>query len=250
MEKVGAEEKTEHASKTEGEKSIRVVQRALQGERGIGQVNAALRYIGEYHSWKEVGFDCFAEFALARIKDDGLEIRELDDAKLLRYHLLKTKRFELWGELLERIQKPQGRPKKNPVIDEDKYRFYPAPTAATDSDSLIPKLRSQSPDDFAEACAGKVTLRQAALKAGIIEKPRQLCGICNIERVKKLDQKEQIKFLIGVFRAVDLEAQCELLSREVDRKLNIEVALRWREAASEKRSGRVIDEGHPDATNE
>src|SRR5437879_289709 len=137
MEKVDAEEKTEHANKSEGDKSIRVVQRALQGERGIGQVNAALRYIAEHHSWKEVGFGYFAEFALARFKDGGLEIRELDDAKLLRYHLIKTKQFALWSELLERIQKPQGRPKKNPVIDEDKYRFYPAPTAATDSDSLI-----------------------------------------------------------------------------------------------------------------
>src|SRR5204862_233397 len=105
---------------------------------------------------------------------------------------------------------------------------------ATDSDSLILKLRSQSPDDFAEACAGKITLRQAALKTGIIKKPRLLCGICNIEKVRKLDQKEQNRFLVGVFRAAGLDAQCELLSREVDRKLNVEVALRWREAANEK----------------
>jgi len=224
--------KAEDEKILETKKNIETVRRAAQGELGIKEVGAALAYIVEHESWKDVGYDSFGKFARASSKDNGLAINDLDAAGELRHYLLKNGLYELWAQLLELIRRPRGRPKIKLVNDEDKDKrqFYPASTALTNRDNLILKLRSAHPDEFGKACAGETSLLQAAVTVGIVKKKQLLCDILDLDKVAALKIMEQSKLVSHVFAAIESDAQCEFFRRRVDKKLKSDVSRRWREA--------------------
>ena len=62
-------------------------------------------------------FDSFAEFAIG-LRPAGLGVHSLPPLKLLRYALLTNGYFAHWTELLERVAREPGRPRKKLVNDE------------------------------------------------------------------------------------------------------------------------------------
>jgi hypothetical protein len=92
-------------------------------------------------------FECFAEFAVG-LRPAGLGVRSLPPLKLLRYALLANGYFAHWTELLERVAREPGRPRKKLVNDEGFERFYTLPTATTARDRLLLALKRHYPEHF------------------------------------------------------------------------------------------------------
>ena len=167
----------------------------------------------------ERGFGTFAAFAVAPTKNGGLGVDTQAGADNLRLYLLRNHQYVLWGEVMDLIIRPRGRQAANAVNDEDKpKRFYEAPSATTDCDTIINKLRSNYPGKLAEAGERKIRLLRIAQEVGIIPKRELLCGILDPNRFKKLTPTEQANFLSGVFYHSPAQAQCELFRRRVDRR--------------------------------
>jgi hypothetical protein len=68
-------------------------------------------------------FESFGEFAVAP-PPAGLGIRSVRPTKTLRHALLSAGYFAQWTDVLERVARERGRPRKNLANDEDFERFY------------------------------------------------------------------------------------------------------------------------------
>jgi hypothetical protein len=85
------------------------------------------------------------------------------------------------------------------------------------------------PEVLAELCRTKGSIREAAIKAGVIpaEKSRRY-GVCDFAAAKALPQKAQGNLLCDLFNEVGMDAQCRFLASAVEPRLGLELPKRWR----------------------
>ena len=175
-------------------------------------------------------FESFGAFATADFPH-GLGIRSEGAAVLARCALLKCGHYAAWTEVLERVVRKRGRPKKH--ANGDNLRFYAVSRARTAADRLLLDLKSRAPDHFHRVCEGEFTLYRAAIDAGLIQPPRKegklRFGVYSVEGLKQLKPKVQAQLAREIFRAVDLSAQAELIANEL-MVLGPELAQRWRDS--------------------
>jgi hypothetical protein len=125
--------------------------------------------------------------------------------------------FAEWTEILERIARERGRPRKKLVNDEEFDRFYTVPTASTARDRLLLVLKRDYPEYFAEVCALKASPREAAIRAGLIKAGSwRYGGACDISRAAALKQRAQGNLLCELFEVMSADAQCALISRVLE----------------------------------
>ena len=191
----------------------------------------ALDEILRQQLWREGrAFEGFAEFVTA-LPPAGLGVRSLRPLKLLRYALLSGGHFAAWTEVLERVVRQPGRPRKTLVMDEGFERFYSLSTAATSVDRLLLALKRHHADHFAAVCALECSPREAGLHAGLIRASRWYYGgVCNIEAAAALRERAQAKLLCELFKVIGPNAQCTFIAREIEPRLQAGLAQRWRES--------------------
>jgi hypothetical protein len=150
----------------------------------------------------------------------------------LRRSLAAAGHYRELTDTLQKVVRPRGRPKTILVGDEDFVRFWKVPTAATATDRILLKLKGSFPALFEQVCCGELTPIQAAINAGIVPpRPRKLAsGVCDVQGLAGLTPSAQAKVLCEAFKAASLDAQCTLLSRVIEPKLDPELAKRWRTA--------------------
>jgi hypothetical protein len=112
-------------------------------------------------------FNSFSEFVVA-LSPAGLGVRSNKPLKLLRQLLLDAGYYAEWVELLERTMRVRGRPRTNLANGEDFPRFYQVPTSLTCQDRMLLCLKHNYTDTFTALCEAKGSIRQAAIKAGVI----------------------------------------------------------------------------------
>jgi hypothetical protein len=153
--------------------------------------------------------------------------------KLLRHALLSAGYFAQWTEVLERIARERGRPRKKLVNGEDFERFYTVPTASTARDRLLLTLKRDYPEHFAEVCSLRVSPREAGIRAGLITAgSARYGGACNIAAAAALKARAQGRLLCELFEAMCADAQCALIARVLEPRLGFGLAQRWREGNS------------------
>jgi hypothetical protein len=184
---------------------------------------------GHQSLWQEAGpFETFGDFVVA-LPPAGLGVHTVRAIKLLRDALLTSRHFAQWTDVLERVARERGRPRKNLANDEDFGRFYTVPTASTAVDRLLLVLKRDYPEQFAEVCALKVSPRQAGIRAGLITAgSSRYGGACDIAAAAALTQRAQGRLLCELFECVCADAQCALIARILEPRLGFGLAQRWR----------------------
>jgi hypothetical protein len=214
---------------------VKILQHALSksASMNIDAMVEALDAIVRENLWQEGrSFESFGEFAVA-LPPAGLGTRSVRAMKLLRHALLTAGYFAQWTEVLERIARERGRPRKKLVNDEDFERFYTVPTASTAVDRLLLVLKRDYPEQFAEVCALKVSPRQAGIRAGLITAgSSRYGGACDIAAAAALTQRAQGRLLCDLFESVCADAQCALIVRVLEPRLGFGLAQRWRAGES------------------
>ena len=166
------------------EDPVRVVQDALSEAvtMSLSSMAAALDAIVEGDLWQQGRpFESFGDFAVA-LPPGGLGVRSLEPLRLLRLALGSAGHLAQWTDVLERVARRRGRPRKKLVNDEDFEPFYTIPTAATARDRLLLALKHNYPEHFAAVCELKVSPRAAAIEAGLITAGySRYGGACNIQ---------------------------------------------------------------------
>jgi hypothetical protein len=210
---------------------IRVVQDALSDvtTMSLSSMSTALDAIVEQNLWRQDRpFESFGDFAVA-LPPLGLGVRALAPLRVLRHALLDAGKFALWTEVLERVARQRGRPRKKLVNDEDFVPFYTIPTAATARDRLLLALKSNDPMQFAVVCELKISPRAAAIEAGLIAVgSSRYGGACNIKLAAALSQRAQGRLLCDLFKAMNPNAQCTLIALALEPRLGLGLAARWR----------------------
>jgi hypothetical protein len=211
---------------------VRIVQDALSDTAGMSlhALIEALDAIVCGQLWQEDRpYASFGEFAVA-LPPAGLGIRSIRPAKLLRYALLVNGHFGHWTELLERVAREPGRPRKRLVNDEGFERFYTVPTATTARDRLLLALKRHHPEHFAEVCSLECSPREAGIRAGLIRVGGWYYGgVCDIAAAAGLRERAQARLLCELFKVMAPNAQCTFIAREIEPHLDIGLASRWRE---------------------
>ena len=212
---------------------VRVVQHTLSASpqaRPDTLLDALDAILGQ-ELWQVGGkFDTFAEFAIAQ-QPAGLGVRSSPPLKLLRYALLAKGHFASWTELLERVAREPGRPPKKLVNDEGFERFYTIPTATTARDRLLLALKRHHPEHFAAVCKLECSPREAAIRAGLIRVGGWYYGgVCDIAAAATLKERAQARLLCELFKVMAPSAQCTLIAREIEPRLESGLAKRWRES--------------------
>jgi len=211
---------------------IRVVQDALSdvAAMSLSSMTMALDAIVEQDLWRQDrSFESFGDFAVA-LPPLGLGVRALAPLRALRYALLDAGSFAFWTEILERVARQRGRPRKKLVNDEDFVPFYTLPTAATARDRLLLALKRHHPGHFKAVCECRISPRAAAIEAGLIAAgASRYGGACNIKLAAALGQRAQGRLLCDLFKVVSGNAQCTLIARAIEPRLGFGLAERWRE---------------------
>ena len=211
---------------------IRVVQDALSdvATMSLSSMTTALDAIVEQNLWRQDRpFESFGDFAVA-LPPLGLGVRALAPLRVLRHTLLDAGNFALWTEILERVARQRGRPRKKLVNDEDFAPFYTIPTAATARDRLLLALKRRHPSHFTAVCECRISPRAAAIEAGLITiGSSRYGGACNIKLAAALGQRAQGRLLCDLFKVMSGNAQCALIARAIEPRLGFGLAERWRE---------------------
>jgi len=211
---------------------IRVVQDALSdvATMSLSSMTTALDAIVEQNLWRQDRpFESFGDFAVS-FPPLGLGVRALAPLRVLRHALLDAGNFALWTEILERVARQRGRPRKRLVNDEDFVPFYTIPTAATARDRLLLALKRHHPGHFSAVCDCRISPRAAAIDAGLIAiGSSRFGGACNIKLAAALSQRAQGRLLCELFKVMSANAQCALIARALEPRLGFGLAERWRE---------------------
>lgn len=214
---------------------IRVVQHALEDASSSRweAMPDALDEILERQLWCDGrSFEGFAAFVTAS-PPAGLGVSSLRPLKLLRYALLSGGHIAAWTEVLERVVRHPGRPRKTLVLDEGFQRFYPLSTAATSVDRLLLALKRHHEELFAAVCAHECSPREAGRRAGLIRTSGWYYGgVCDIRAAATLRERAQAKLLCELFKVMVPNAQCTFIAREIEPRLQAGLAQRWRESHS------------------
>jgi hypothetical protein len=200
-----------------GDDPVKIVQAVLSesGTSSLDVLVRALNTILDTKRWQAGGFETFGDFAVA-LPPTGLGVRSTPPLKLLRYALLAGRHYTAWIAVLERTARGPGRP------------FYRVSTSTTACDRLLQTLKRDHPEHFARVCKG-TSPRSAAISAGLIESVTETERVHNlIPRAALLPPDTQREVLCGLFIALDLEAQCELIVRHLEPRLGPGLAGKWR----------------------
>jgi hypothetical protein len=74
--------------------------------------------------------------------------------------------------------------------------------------------------------------RAAAIQAGLVRPSApKFGGACDFEAAAALTPKAQGKLLCQLFGAVGLDAQCDLIARQLEPRLGAGLAHKWRSAS-------------------
>jgi hypothetical protein len=209
-----------------------VVQDALSdvATMSLSSMTTALDAIVERDLWRQDrSFESFGDFAVA-LTPLGLGVRALAPLRVLRHALLDAGNFALWTDILERVARQRGRPRKKLVNDEDFVPFYMVSTAATARDRLLLALKRSHPSHFKAVCECRISPRAAAIEAGLIAAgSSRYGGACNIKLAAALGQRAQGRLLCDLFKVMSGNAQCTLIARAIEPRLGFGLAERWRE---------------------
>jgi len=174
-------------------------------------------------------FETFSEFVLAP-SPAGLGVKSLKPMKFLRQLLIDAAYYEEWTELMERTLRLRGRPSKKPANGEGFARYYPYPESRNSRDYMLLQLKRGHPDEFVNLCRTKGSIREAAIKAGVIVSARTKTlryGVCDIEAAKRLSETAKPKLLKQLFRELGVDAQCTFI-KSLEAGLGPDLARRWR----------------------
>ena len=223
-------------AKTSSANPVMIVQHALANPSptGLAPLIDAFDEVVRDELWRQaksvngMPFETFGAFATADFPH-GLGIRSEGAAVLARCALLKCEHYEAWTEILERVVRTPGRPKKRTI--DDNLRFYPISRARTSTDRLLLSLKKDAPEYFERV--GELSPYRAAVDAGLVHPPRKenklRFGVYSVEGLKQLKPKVQAQLAREIFRAVDLSAQADLIANEL-MVLGPELAQRWRDS--------------------
>ena len=213
-----------------------VVQRALSeySDMSLHTMIDALDAVVRQQLWQvDRPFESFAEFAIA-LPPTGLGVRSLPPLKMLRYALLANGNFAHWTDLLERTAREPGRPRQKLVNDEGFARFYTIPTASTARDRLLLALKRNHPEYFAAVCRLECSPREAGIRAGLVKVGRwHYGGVCDINAAGALREQAQARLLCELFKVMAPNAQCTFIAREIEPRLDVGLAQRWRQNRSQ-----------------
>ena len=104
-------------------------------------------------------------------------------------------------------------------------------------DRILLTLKRAHSEIFDDVCAGDISPRKGAIKAGLVaepDRPRGF-GVCDFSAAVKLSTRVQGDLLWELFKALSLDAQCSLISRVLETRLGPELARRWREGGKRDR---------------
>jgi hypothetical protein len=205
------------------------VQRALAGAAGpdFGAFFPAVHAMVEEKQWQQHSFPSFGESAVAPLPD-GLQIWSMPAAKLIRRGLLETLHYPEWVELLEKIRRPSGAPSKTFAQGEGYFRFYQVPRSSSAIDRLLPILSSGAhQQEYEDVCAGRLSVREAAIKAGILPPGWAARHSLDFTQFARWSPEVQAKRLAELFRRASLEGQCLFLTQELA-SLGLDLADVWR----------------------
>jgi hypothetical protein len=212
------------------DRSVRVVQKALI-DCALAQPKSildALDTILAKETWRR-DFDSFPEFVIA-LPPLGLGVHSQQPLKFLGCALLAINRIAAWTEVVERVAREPGRPRKTLVNSEGFVRFYTIPTAATSRDRLLVALKRHHPQHFQAVCALECSVREAGIRAGLIRAtPKFYGGVCDIAAAAALTKRAQARLLGELFRVMTPDAQCTFIAREIEPWLEAGMASRWRD---------------------
>jgi hypothetical protein len=143
---------------------------------------------------------------------------------------LDTGHVPCYVELLNKIRRPNGAPRKTLTLNEGFCPFYSISRSQTAIDRLLLALSSGNyPDAYADVCAGRRTTREAAIEAGILSPGSAQPKTPDVEKFKRSSPKSQGKILVHLFRAAAVEGQCFFIASELQPALGMELAQEWRQ---------------------
>jgi len=164
----------------------------------------------------------------------GCGIRNTAPLVLVRRVLVSGGYYGPWTDVVEKTMRKPGCPPKTLANSDSSERFYRVPTSSTALDRILLNLKRRNPEMFARVCAGECSPRQGAIKAGLIggAGPKRQYGACDLDAAAALAVGPQGRLLCDLFRCVRLDAQCTLISRLIEPRLDPDLARRWRETAA------------------
>jgi hypothetical protein len=218
---------------------VHTLQRALEGAEspasGLDQLLEALDAVLQGRLWEMANeqFGSFAEFAIAPAPS-GLGASTLSALKLLRHLLLERGHYGTWLDLMERTMHKRGRPAKNLANGEVFGPVYPYPRTRNSRDHMLLTLKRHHPDTFASLCEAKGSIRQAAIKAGVIASQGEQAlryNVYDVQAARQLRETAKPKLLKELFDDLGLDAQCTFL-KGLESVLGRDLARTWREQST------------------
>jgi hypothetical protein len=224
------------------ETSIKLVQLVLKMHHSAPGTNLldALDAVVNAKAWQERSssrgsqYELFGDFAIDR-QPFGLGVGCSSSFKMIRFALLYNHHYREHADLLNSCLRPPGRPRNNIAGDEGFYLVIS--TSRNSIDRILMTLRRNYPAEFELVCNGDLPPREAARRVGLLPfEQRREFGVCDLTAVGALPERAQGGLLLEVFKAVGVDAQCNLFSRTIEPKLGNGLAERWRKLASDASS--------------
>ena len=146
----------------------------------------------------------------------------------------ERKHYAALTDLTELCVREKGRPPKKSANDGH-FRFLTM-SGANRVPRLLLTLKQEHPAEYAAVCAGELTPRQAAIRAGFVSVGVRRFGVLDLSKVAQLRPQGQGILIRELWDAVALDVQCTFLSRVIEPVLGPELAKRWRQAKAPKQS--------------
>jgi hypothetical protein len=194
--------------------TVRDVQAAFKGI-GLVSCEKCMEQLGRiidenlwatYKTTHGVLFGSFPQWVV-QTQPEGLGVNNQRSAEFLRKLLIDAGRIGTWALILDYISVKPGRPEN--LVDDDIFRpFYRVSTASSALDRMLRRLMLERPDLLAQVTSEHVTVRAAALKAGMIKPNSGAIPIMKmVAGFKRLDSEEQVGLLELLWSHMDLSAR-------------------------------------------
>jgi hypothetical protein len=218
-----------------GREAIHIAGHILDGSGSAGgaALVEALAIIHEEKEWLKRpssvagSYASFAELACDR-RPHGLGVNDQASYRLVRFGLRELKLYCSLAELNALLARTPGRPPTNNANDDGSW-FLTIPTAKNSLDRILITLKRAHPAEYAEVCAGTLTPRQAAIRAGIVSAGARTNGVCDLAAAAHLSERGKFKVAKSFWNVMSLNEQCTFISRLIEPGLGEGLARRWRE---------------------
>ena len=211
---------------------VQVLQEALSeaAPTSLTSLTAALTAIVDGSLWRQKRPLCPLASLPLLIPPVGLGVRSLAPLGSCAMPYSVPATWRQWTEVLERVARQRGRPRKKLVNDEDFVPFYSLPTASTSRDRLLLALKRGHRRPFRGGMCGQ------DLAAGGSDRSRPDRGRASramgepatSTRAAALTERAQGRLLFDLFNAMSANAQCTLIARALEPRLGFGLAERWR----------------------